>query len=89
VALKATCIKNVELKIVERRTAKPLRKPKLGGTKPSTGPHAAHGLDIAGLVHCTNNETAIEIFPNQKKWRYIVHGLKQQLWSIGNYPFQV
>jgi len=25
------------------------RKPKLGRTKPLTGPHAARGLDIAGL----------------------------------------
>jgi len=26
------------------------RKPKLGRTKPSTGPHAGRGLDIAGLA---------------------------------------
>jgi len=28
------------------------RKPKLGRTKPSTGQHAARGLDIAALNEC-------------------------------------
>jgi len=58
VALKTTCIKNVKFKIIKIRTGCHLsvyrilllqRKPKLGRTKPSTGPHAGRGLDIVGL----------------------------------------
>jgi len=55
-ALKTTCIKNVNFKLIKIRigcqyigySATP--KTKLGGTKPSTRLHAAHGLDMADLV---------------------------------------
>jgi len=52
VALKATCIKNFKFNIFKIRTGYQYvlqQKPKLGRTKPSTGPHAARGLDIAVL----------------------------------------
>ena len=55
VALKATCIKNVKFKIIKIRTGcrcgilLPQRKPKLGRTKPSTGPHAGRRSDVVGI----------------------------------------
>jgi len=55
VALRTTCNKTVKFRIIKIRTGCQFvryfttAKPKLGRTKPSTGPHAARGLDIAGL----------------------------------------
>jgi len=40
------------------------RKPKLGNTKPSTGPHAACGLDIAALANI-NVSSYLTIFTSQ------------------------
>jgi len=55
-ALKTTCIKNVKLRLYqikdclsECRMLSPQRTPKPGRTKPSTGLHAARGLDKAVL----------------------------------------
>jgi len=55
-ALKTTCIKNVKFKIIKTRTGCQYvgyfcysENPELGRTKPSTGRHEAHGLDIARL----------------------------------------
>jgi len=49
VALRTTCIKNVKFKIIKKDRLSVFGilslqwKPKLGRTKPSTGPHAARG----------------------------------------------
>jgi len=55
VVLRITYIKNVKFKISKQGQVVIMwdtfitAKPKLGHTKPSTGPHATHGLDIAAL----------------------------------------
>jgi len=46
------------------------RKPKLGRTKHSTGPHAARGLDIAGLE---SDSARNNIHPNNKQKREITN----------------
>jgi len=81
VALKPTCIKNVKFKIFKVQVVSTSdillqRKPKLGRTKPSTGPHAARGLDTAGLaweIRLTNssrrersNETYVSVNEQSK-----------------------
>jgi len=54
VALKTTFIKNDKLKIIKQgqvvsmQDAFTTAKTKVGRTKPSTGAHAARGLDVAG-----------------------------------------
>jgi len=42
------------------------RKPKLGHTKPSTGPHAARVLDIAALVN--NNISSYLTISTSQCW---------------------
>jgi len=53
VALRSTCIRNIKFKISKVGIGCQyvgylyyIRKPKLGYTKPLTGPHAAYRLDI-------------------------------------------
>jgi len=57
VGLKTNCIKNVKFKIVKIRTGcqyrilLPQRKPKLGRTKPLTGPRDGHSCTRKYLMH--------------------------------------
>ena len=55
-ALRTTCIKKCQIQDYHNKNWLSVRgilslqlKPKLGRTKPSTGPHAARGLDMGGL----------------------------------------
>jgi len=50
-ARRTTCIKNVKLKVCKILIQFYYRENLNWATKPSTGPHAARGLDIAGIEH--------------------------------------
>ena len=89
VALKTTCIKKVKFNIIKIRTGCQYighflqRKPKLGRTKPSTGPRVGHSC--IGVCFCLSNRVwwlRVRCWEKTSKRNTV---LNRVIWSVPRY----